>query len=130
MQQYSPSALSNTNYDSTASQAPQFLPVKFTDDSKIKIAIPYADLPPRLTSPSDDQDQSRKKSFVGRLGSKLSLPGKNGDGNGEGTNKRGFRMIEMTRREYLMYWAKDEQGRYIGTEPKGKGAEIWREKGF
>ena len=36
----------------------------------------------------------------------------------------------MTRREYLMYWAKDEEGNYIGTEPKEKRVDFWsaREK--
>ena len=121
--------------------------MKFTDDSLIKVAIPYKDLPPPGSSssstasfvvPSGGNDPrpeqtTRKKSLVGKLGSRFSLssPSSSSSSSDKSENKKaGFRMIEMTRREYLMYWAKDEQGRYIGTEPKGRGAEIWRERGY
>ena len=39
-----------------------------------------------------------------------------------------FKMVEMTRGEYLKYWAKDEEERYIGTEPEGEGAKRLRER--
>ncbi|KZF22829.1 hypothetical protein L228DRAFT_268211 [Xylona heveae TC161] len=39
-----------------------------------------------------------------------------------------YQIVQMTRGEYLKYWAKDEQGRYCGTEPEGKGRELWRER--
>ena len=34
----------------------------------------------------------------------------------------------MSREEYAMYWKRDEGGRYIGTEPEGKGKEILRQR--
>ncbi|KAL8683603.1 MAG: hypothetical protein Q9224_006668 [Gallowayella concinna] len=40
-----------------------------------------------------------------------------------------FRMVEMTRKEYLMYWAKDDEGRYVGTEPEGEGRKVLKMRG-
>lgn len=37
-------------------------------------------------------------------------------------------VVQMTRAEYLKYWARDANGKYIGTAPEGEGIEIWRNK--
>ncbi|KAL8821035.1 MAG: hypothetical protein Q9223_000874 [Gallowayella weberi] len=40
-----------------------------------------------------------------------------------------FKFVEMTRKEYLMYWAKDDRGRYVGTEPEGEGRKVLKMRG-
>lgn len=97
MPAYKPSGLRNMA-DSSVAQAPQFLPMKFTDDSILNIPIPYSAIYP----PQGEEDKEREKkekekerrpSFFGKL--------KVGGGKGK---KEGFKMAKMTRREYLMYW--------------------------
>lgn len=69
------------------------LPVKFTDDSIISIPV--------LPHGGATQIQSgKKKTFWSRRKS-------------ENTN---FVMKQMSRREYLEHYAKDDQGKYIGSE--------------
>ena len=34
----------------------------------------------------------------------------------------------MTPSEYKAYWARDQDGKYIGTEPQDAAREIWRRK--
>jgi hypothetical protein len=36
--------------------------------------------------------------------------------------------IAMSEIEYLAYWARDERGEYVGTEPQEAGRMIWRRK--
>ncbi|KAL8632592.1 hypothetical protein Q9189_001744 [Teloschistes chrysophthalmus] len=128
MQQYTSSALANTPADLT-SVAPQFLPQKFTDDSILTIPIPLSALTPpspTTTNPSSPSPNpttnstKSKSSFLGKL---------KGTDKSKGNGKGDFKMVKMTRREYLAYWAKDEEGRYIGTEPEGEGARRLRERG-
>lgn len=117
MKAYKSSGLQNLNVDSTAGQAPQFLPVRFTDDSLLRVPISYADLPLPETD-SEAPAKEKKSSIFGKLSGK------------KGKLKERFRMVEMTRREYLMYWAKNEKGEYIGTEPEGSRIKIWRQRGY
>lgn len=95
---------------------PNLLPPKFTDNSIISVPV----LPPESTSKTlnldaDDEDNPIKevkpKSRLGSIFRKASL--------GEGKPKKesqGFVMKKMKRSEYLKHYAKDEAGRYIGTE--------------
>ncbi|KAL8836972.1 MAG: hypothetical protein Q9176_005973 [Flavoplaca citrina] len=112
-------------------QAPQHLPQKFTDDSVLKIPIPVSDLSDSTdistTSPStesstlpaaNNKETPRRSSVLRKLKGKDKIE-KKGD----------FVMVDMTRREYLMYWAKDEEGRYVGTELEGEGRRRLRERG-
>lgn len=69
------------------------LPVKFTDDSIISIPV----LPPGGTG---QVEAAKKKHFWSRRRS-------------ENAN---FTMKEMPRGEYLKHYAKDDNGKYIGTE--------------
>ncbi|KAL8663692.1 MAG: hypothetical protein Q9202_003638 [Teloschistes flavicans] len=125
MPAYAPSALANMSAD-PLSQAPQFLPQKFTDDSILTIPIPWSALAfspsslstPDPISPTTTPTNKSKSSILAKL-----KPGK------EKRKKEGFRMVRMTRREYLAYWAKDEQGRYIGTEAEGERLRRLRERG-
>ncbi|KAL8711137.1 MAG: hypothetical protein Q9225_007174 [Loekoesia sp. 1 TL-2023] len=128
MPTYKSSSLANFTGDSS-SQAPQFLPQKFTDGSIITIPIPLADLaepssPATTSSPSSSEPitERRRPSLFGKLAGKSS-------GEKQKEKKGGFKMVKMTRRKYLMYWAKDEEGRYFGTEPEGEGRRRLRERG-
>ena len=38
-----------------------------------------------------------------------------------------MRIVMMTRNDYLRYWARDVQGRYVGSAPEGEGPRIGRE---
>ncbi|KAL8895325.1 MAG: hypothetical protein Q9192_003702, partial [Flavoplaca navasiana] len=109
--EYNPSALGNIPSDFVP-QAPQYLPQKFTDDSILKIPIPVSDPsdPTDISNPSPSTSPStlpaaNNKETPRRLSILRKLKGK--DKKGE---KRDFVMVDMTRREYLMYWAKDEEG--------------------
>lgn len=68
----------------------------------------------------EPQQQRRPSSFMKKL---------KGGGGEKKAKKEDFKMVKMTRGEYLMYWAKDEEGRYIGTEPEGEGVQRLRERG-
>lgn len=128
---YNPSALGNLPSAFTH-QAPQFLPQQFTDDSVLLIPIPVSALrgatppspsasenPTEETSPQQQQQERRSSSSSSKLMNRLR-------GGGGGKKKEEFKMVEMTRGEYLRYWAKDEEGRYIGTEPEGEGVRRLR----
>ncbi|KAI9780801.1 MAG: hypothetical protein M1816_002673 [Peltula sp. TS41687] len=85
-------------------EAPPALPWKFTDSSMISVPIPVL---AREDGPTEEENAT------GGLGSKLkqAIKGK------KAAPK--MRVVKMTRAEYLKYWARDEQGNYIGTEPEG-----------
>lgn len=89
------------------------LPVKFTDDSIIRVPI---NIDKTYSSTKEGQDpeseQSHKRSFTDKLF------GKKKDDT--------IRVVKMTRGDYLKYWAKDDHGNYTGTEPEEKGPELWR----
>jgi hypothetical protein len=88
-------------------EAPQMLPWKFTDEDMITVPIPYED---EETTEKSAGAGEEKKSFMSRLGRKLS-------GAGEKDKQEKFKMVRMTRGEYLAKWARDEDGKYIGTDP-------------
>lgn len=107
MPKYDPSALANSVEGATG-EAPQMLPWKFTDEDYMNVPIPIKDDDAAEKGPVD-YGSSRKGSFMGRLGLKMA-------GKGE-KKKEKFRMVRMTRGEYLAKWARDEEGNYIGTDP-------------
>ena len=125
MPTYTPSALANTATGTSVAEAPQFLPVKFTDDSILTIPIPLSKLYPSAVGSNNIDTQNQNP--VQQERRRWSVFGKSGGK--EEKDKGGFKMVKMTRREYLMYWAKDEQGRYIGTEPEGDGRKLLLERG-
>ncbi|KAL8742998.1 MAG: hypothetical protein Q9190_004593 [Brigantiaea leucoxantha] len=125
MPTYTPSALANTATGTSIAEAPQFLPVKFTDDSILTIPIPLSKLYPSAVGSNNIDTQNQNP--VQQERRRWSVFGKSGGK--EEKDKGGFKMVKMTRREYLMYWAKDEQGRYIGTEPEGDGRKLLLERG-
>ena len=129
MPKYKYSALENMVCGDWSNVSPQFLPVRFTDDSILNIPIPYKDLFPtdHLDIKMDDTSCSGPV-HVGKARRRSSILEKlKGSGRAK-KDKGGFRLVKMTRREYLMYWAKDEAGNYIGTEPKENRVEFWKSR--
>lgn len=109
-------SISNTDFGMfTGGGTPNLLPFRFTDDSIINVPIPLEDLEdePEEQAPGTE----RRSSWMGRIGRKMA-----------GKEKQKIRNVKMTRGEYLKYWAKDEHGNYVGTEPEEMGKQIWREK--
>lgn len=100
--------------ESFGAGAPNLLPTRFTDDSIISVPV----LPPpgtskKLSKSDDDDDGNPIKmpksrfSFFRRKSSSLSKKKDDDDD---------FVMKEMTRLDYLKHYAKDDNGKYIGTE--------------
>lgn len=92
--------------DGSVAEAPQFLPMKFTDESILNIPIPYSAIYP----PEDGGEvkKERKGSLLGKLTG------------GRGRKKEGFKMVKMTRKEYLMYWYVPCTSCFSGSlSPKG-----------
>jgi len=96
--------------DSFGHGAPNLLPVKFHDDSIISIPVMRPeDIHSAHTNaaPAPASDgKSRKLSFFHRKSA----------GGGSSAPKQKFAMRELTRREYLAHYAKDNDGKYVGTE--------------
>lgn len=44
------------------------------------------------------------------------------------TNPFGVKHVVMTREEYVRYWARDDEGKYVGLEDESVGRELWRKK--
>ncbi|KAI9842317.1 MAG: hypothetical protein M1837_007309 [Sclerophora amabilis] len=109
MPEYSYSSLANMPGQFGA-QVPQSLPWKFTDDDIISVPIPIdeAGRPVRVT------DRIKRKSWLGGWGRSAKC----------GRKKQRCRIVRMTRGDYLKYYARDENGNYIGTEPEGSGPSI------
>ena len=127
MPKYKFSALENMVCGDWQNVAPQHLPVRFTDDSILNIPIRYKDLLPtdELDKEVEDSNDSNPVP-AGRDQRRSGIFGKLKGANKEKKEKDGFRLVKMTRREYLMYWRKDEQGNYVGTEPKENRVEFWK----
>ncbi|CAO1602104.1 hypothetical protein XANCAGTX0491_005735 [Xanthoria calcicola] len=129
---YNPSALGNLPSAFTH-QAPQFLPQQFTDDSVLLIPIPVSALrvatpPPSTSRKKTTEEETTPQPQQRRLSSSSSSKLMNRLRGEKKKKKEEFKMVEMTRGEYLRYWAKDEEGRYIGTEPEGEGVRRLRER--
>lgn len=104
------------------------LPHRFTDDSIISVPIPASELEDPDAPTSHDLDSSNPdipaaKHSKPSIFSKLS-----GKGAKKSPKKHDFKIVLMPRGDYLKYWAKDEKGNYIGTEPQGLGGKLLREK--
>ena len=48
---------------------------------------------------------------------------------GLGPNEE-FRLLRMSKGEYTKYWAYDDEGNYVGTEPEGVGQERMKAQGW
>jgi hypothetical protein len=100
---------------------PQLLPRRYTDDSIIP-AIVTDVVPSEKTA---QEEAGKKKGFLGRFkGKKEEVIGENGE-------RKGLtKVVYMPRREYLKFFAKDENGVYIGSEPQKRWTEEELEEEF
>ncbi|KAI9673853.1 MAG: hypothetical protein M1817_002059 [Caeruleum heppii] len=89
----------------------QSLPYKFTDEDYISVPVPAEEEKPSEVR----QVTGRRPTFFMKLKQALS------DRDGGGSGKQKFRIVRMKRGDYLKYYARDEDGNYIGTEPEGSG---------
>ena len=94
-----------------AKTAPDLLPWKFTDEDLVSIPIP-ADV---LDKSDDENGKTKRKGWGSKLKDKFS-------------HKSSFRLVQVTRGDYLKYFARDEQGAYIGTEPEEMGLRLIKER--
>lgn len=94
--------------------APNLLPVRFTDNSVISVPVlPHAE--PSQTKPDDeDSDEGPVKGPKSR--SRFSLSNFRRKSSSSGNGKQSFVIKEMTRGNYLKHYAKDDSGKYIGSE--------------
>ena len=99
---------------------PSHLPMRFTDNSIITVPVRLAD----LQDPNEDFDawwdtankesKSRRRSIKSIARSILLREP-------AGSKRGDFVLLKITRGDYLKYCAKDENGKYIGTEPQSAG---------
>ncbi|KAI9823844.1 MAG: hypothetical protein M1826_007590 [Phylliscum demangeonii] len=102
------------------------LPWKFTDEDVISVPVTLptpaaaAVVPPAVLAHPNEE---AKEGFVAKvlLGGKRRAKEKN-----EKKEKAKVVVLRMTRGDYLKYWARDEQGVYIGTESEEQGWERWK----
>jgi hypothetical protein len=103
-----PSALGNIP-GGFVPQAPQFLPVKFHDDAIIPVPVIAAAPAPEVISTAKPSGfMSRMKNI---MSSKKEEEGK-------------LRVVYMPRREYMKYFAKDDEGVYVGSEAQ----RVWTDE--
>ena len=112
------------NADTMQGVAPSFMPVRFTDASRIPVpCLPQNAGAVQADGASKDKKKKRWWSNAAR------------GGRDEVANSN-FVLKQIPRGEYLKHYAKDEEGKYIGTEDPAedcilKGADIakWRGSG-
>jgi hypothetical protein len=132
IQPYSHDTLTNMFCGESFQIGANTLPPGYTDTSLVHIPIKvteYLGSPKAISSQSQTQAQDlgydpikrepRKGSVFSRLSSKLS-----GSGHG-GKDTDGLRVVAMSRGDYLKYWAKGEDGKFLDSvvEPPGGRAE-------
>lgn len=90
----------------------------------IIVPIPLSSLltPEEITRLDTYHDQCDHTFWITRL---INRQKEKKQGSAEETKQR-VKDVRMTREEYEAYWARDEEGRYVGTEPEGRGAVIVR----
>lgn len=94
--------------------APNLLPFKFTDDSIISIPV----LPPQdfsETKLADSDDDEYNDSLKTKPKGRMSFFRRKSSSSTKKDKKGAFIMKDVTRADYLKYYAKDEKGNYIGT---------------
>ena len=108
--------------DTFAQGAPQLLPFRYTDDSIISVPVLRPEDVGSYAHRASVADGSAKKKF-------WQSRWKSKDG---GLNEK-FVIKKMKRGDYLKYYAKDDEGRYCGTEEpatdcllRGPDLQKWR----
>lgn len=91
---------------------PQYLPKRYTDDSIIPAIV--TEIIPRAVV--EEAPKKKKKGILGKL--KVKKEG------GEGKDGKGImKVVYMPRRDYQRFFAKDNKGVYIGSEPYRRWTE-------
>ena len=101
---------------STNSNRSAAAPDRSDDDSVNSVKNPAAD----LVDSGDESDPrqrepERRKSWIVKLKPQSLSSGRE-------------ELMRMTGRDYLRDWARDQAGKYIGTEPQGQGRRVLRMK--
>lgn len=107
------------------------LPPGYTDSSLVHIPIRVLDYIATSDEPTYDlgndvkREPARKESVWSRVSKRMGGCGKKASSEGDG-----LRVVEMSRGEYLKYWAKGEDGQFREdvVEPPGGRAEWLEEK--
>lgn len=110
------------------------LPIKFTDDSLISVAVLRPEDVERAASASIVDAEKEQEENEGEGGKKRKKSGFSSLFRRKSSSSSpNFTIREMTRREYLAHYAKDNSGRYIGSEEpaadcilRGKDLEKYR----
>lgn len=111
--------------ESYGAGAPNLLPVRFTDESIISVPV----LPPPDVPDSDEEDNP-VKGLPSKPKSRFSFSSfrrKSSSSTSKKDKKPDFVIKDMTRAEYLKHYAKDENGKYIGTEEPASDIIIKKE---
>jgi len=98
---------------------PRFLPKQYTDDSIIPAIVTNVIISRPVSS--DPKEKKRRKSFTTIF---------KGDKKSNEFSKGLTKVVFMPRREYLKYFAKDDNGGYIGTEPQRQWTEVELDEKF
>ena len=97
---------------------PKLLPKQYTDESIIPAIVTNVIPKPKVQSP--EGEGKRRKSFV------KMFKGEREKDDGKGITK----VVFMPRKEYTKYFAKDNAGNYIGSEPARQWTEEELEEKF
>lgn len=120
----------------TSSFAPSKTPL-VNDISNSSAASPTITVSIPLSSLLSDEEIARLDTFKGKCDEKFWITRlisrnkqKKSDANSASGQEGKDRVkdVQMSRAEYEAFWARDQDGRYIGTEPEGKGREILRKR--
>lgn len=122
---YEHDTLSNTVCGESFLVGANTLPPGYTDNSLVHIPIKTAEyLAPATSTQHYDNDvvkreQPKKGSVFSRLSSKIS-------GAGSGKDADELKIVQMSRGEYLKYWAKGDDGKFRDdvVEPE-EGRAVW-----
>jgi hypothetical protein len=102
---------------------PQLLPKRYTDDSIIPAIV--TDVVPN-EKPFEEEGMKKKGGLLGKFKGKKGAD----DLDALGQKKGITRVVYMPRRDYLKYFAKDENGNYIGSDPYRRWTEGELEEQF
>ena len=104
----------------TSTGEPQQDPIaRVPDDATVPVVVRVS--PEELDEGS--QDASKAKKTKEALADKFKVI------RGDPKGSRGtFKTIQVSKEDYLKYWAQDNDGNYIGSEPEGEGMRLWAEE--
>jgi len=115
----------NAETTSLASSTRPLAPTPSSPPSMITVPIPLSALltPEEITRLETYREQCDHTFWITRL---INRQKEKKQGSGAEETKERVKDVRMSREEYEAYWARDEEGRYVGTEPEGRGAVIVR----